>query len=193
MTFKAIFGAALIATLLAMSATATPNGVRGWLLAGSKPAEYEIGVSPDGGQAHNPAAFLKSRVAQVAGFGTLMQQVDAESYRGKRVRFSGAVRTEDLKGWTGLWMRVDADSGRGVSFDNMQDRSIKGTTGWQRYDVVLDVPADAKVLAFGILMEDAGVAWLDDARIEIAPASVPVTSKEHAPMPKQPQNLDFRG
>jgi AraC family transcriptional regulator len=26
-----------------------------------------------------------------------------------------------------------------VAFDNMQDRPIKGTTDWQRYEVVLDV------------------------------------------------------
>jgi hypothetical protein len=196
MNFKAIFGAALVATLVTLSATGQtqPNGpVPGWILAGSKPANYEIGVTRDGGQARNPAAFLKAKKADTDGFGTLMQQVDAQAYQGKRVRFSAAVRTEDVGGWAGLWMRVDTAMKGGVSFDNMQDRPIKGTTGWQRYDVVLEVPSDASTVNFGVLGSGGGTAWLDEVRLEIVPDSVPLTSRAPAVRPKQPQNLDFRG
>jgi len=43
-----------------------------------------------------------------------------------------------------------------IAFDNMQKRAINGTTGWQRYEVVLDVPKDATVVAFGILLNGGG-------------------------------------
>ena len=40
---------------------------------------------------------------------------------------------------------------RDGSFDNMQDRSIRGTTDWTRYDVVLNVPENAAMMKFGFL------------------------------------------
>jgi hypothetical protein len=59
----------------------------------------------------------------------------------------------------------------------MQNRSIRGTTDWQRYAVVLDVAADANHLSYGLLMADgAGTAWLDDAAVEIVDRSVPSTT-----------------
>jgi hypothetical protein len=60
-----------------------------------------------------------------------MQSFDAkmmQNYLGKRVRFSAAVKTEDVQSWAGLWMRVDKGS-QTVEFDNMQDRPLKGTAG----------------------------------------------------------------
>jgi len=44
---------------------------------------------------------------------------------------------------------VDKGKETGVAFDNMQDRAIKGTTDWRRYEVVLDVPEDATGIAPG--------------------------------------------
>lgn len=43
----------------------------------------------------------------------------------------------------GLWFRVDGTTGKSLSFDNMQDRAVKGTTEWARYEIVLDVPEGA--------------------------------------------------
>jgi hypothetical protein len=72
----------------------------------------------------------------------LMQSVRAERYIGKKVRLSGLVKSQEVVSWAGLWMRVDKGKDM-VVFDNMQDRPIKGTTDWQRYDMVLDVPPDS--------------------------------------------------
>lgn len=80
-------------------------------------------------QAH-ASAFLKSKQTSVDGFATLMQRVTAEQYKGKRIRLSGLLKSQDVVGWAGLWMRVDQRK-EAVAFDNMQDRSIKGTTGWR--------------------------------------------------------------
>ncbi|ETT45651.1 AraC family transcriptional regulator [Paenibacillus sp. FSL R7-269] len=73
-------------------------------------------------------------------FGTLMQQFQAREYRGKRMRFSGFVRTENVTGWSGLWMRVDDNQQNMLAFDNMQNRSIQGTTEWNHYACVMDRP-----------------------------------------------------
>ena len=63
-----------------------------------------------------------------AGFGTLMQQIDAADYRGRRVRLSGLSKAAAVAGWAGLWMRVDGRRGV-LAFDNMQSRpSPRGRT-----------------------------------------------------------------
>jgi hypothetical protein len=101
------------------------NVPRGWHLVGSNPTEFEAGV--DAGQTYQSraSAFLKSKQSSVEGFGTLMQTIQAEQYKGKKVRLSGLVKSQDVAEWAGLWMRVDQGKDV-VAMDNMQDRAIKG-------------------------------------------------------------------
>ncbi len=88
-------------------------------MAGSHPADYEAGI--DGERMNGlPVVYLRSCRTPASGFGTLMQTMRPEVYVGKRVRFSGSVRLEDLTSWAGLWMRVDGPTpGRHLAFDNM--------------------------------------------------------------------------
>jgi len=164
---------------------------RGWHLAGSKPAEYEAGV--DAGQPHEGrnSAFLKSKTGSVNGFGTMMQSIPAEQYRGSKVRLSGLVKSEEVTDWAGLWMRVDQGT-QLLAFDNMQKRPIKGTTGWLRYYVVLEVPKDATGIAFGILLSGPGQVWVNDVKFEIVGADAPATSAREKRLPDTPVNLEFR-
>jgi hypothetical protein len=195
MNLSVVIAAALLATLLAVAANAEGPAPAGWLLAGSTPASYEVGTAPQGGQFRGPAGFLRSKDTP-AGFGTLMQMIRAEDYRGKRVRFSATVRTEALASWAGLWMRVDGKQGDGraktLAFDNMMARPIKGTTDWQPHEVVLDVPEEAAALAYGVLINGAGAAYLDNVRLEVVSAAVPATAPpQAAELPRAPQNLQF--
>jgi hypothetical protein len=163
---------------------------RGWHLAGTKPAEYEAGV--DLGQAYqgHDSAFLKSKRPSVDGFGTLMQSINAEQYKGNKVRLSGLVKSEEVTGWAGLWMRVDKGT-EPLAFDNMQKRPINGTTGWQRYYVVLDVPKDATGIAFGILLSGPGQVWLNSTKFEVVGLDVPATGTSQKSLPDKPVNLEF--
>ena len=74
-----------------------------------------------------------------------------------------------------------------VAFDAMAHRPVVGTRDWRRYDVVLDVPVQAASLAFGAHLAAAGTIWVDDVKLEIVDASVPVTGSSASP----PRNLDF--
>jgi hypothetical protein len=190
MTFKALIGAIVLASVLALTATAQGGNPAGWIMAGSNPTSYEMGIAPNGGQNRNPAGYLKSHEA-VSGFGTMMQQFAADDYLGKRVRFSASVRTENVTGWSGLWMRTDSNERSAMTFDNMKDRPIKGTTGWNRTAVVLDVPANATLIALGVIVSGEGAAWLDDVRFEVVPNSVPTTDSKRAHLKRGPENLDF--
>jgi hypothetical protein len=77
-----------------------------------------------------------------------MQTFSAEQLLGKRVRMTGFVRAESVEGRAGLWMRVDGTERASLSFDNMQQRPIRGTLPWQRYEIVLDVPPESASISF---------------------------------------------
>jgi len=49
---------------------------------------------------------------------------------------SGYIKSEDVNGWSGMWMRIDGESNQQLGFDNMRDRAIKGTTDWKIYVIV---------------------------------------------------------
>ncbi|HEX3463028.1 MAG TPA: S41 family peptidase [Candidatus Elarobacter sp.] len=112
--------------------------------------------------------------ATSAGFGTYSETFDAAPYRGKRVRISGVLRSEGAKHGS-FWMRVDGPAGM-ESFDNMNGRDLAGTRDWTPFAIVLDVPADAKTILAGLLLQgDAGAVWADDLRIEVVDPRVPTT------------------
>src|SRR5262245_11422438 len=80
----------------------------GWFLAGSDPASYDSWVAKEtaASAGTNPVCLKSIRQPQ-DGFGTLMQMLRADAYRGQRVRLSSYVRSDAVDGWAGLWMRVD--------------------------------------------------------------------------------------
>src|SRR5215468_6643743 len=161
-----------------------------WLLAGSAPADYETGVDRKVSHSGKASGFLRAR-EMPKGFGTLMQMFQPGEYRGKRVRLSAWVKAQQVADWAGVWMRVDGEGSKSLAFDNMQNRPIKGTSGWQRYEIVLDVADKATAIAFGILLDGAGAVWIDDIRFEVVDRSVPTTGFGGSSHPAAPENLDF--
>ena len=102
----------------------------------------------------------------VAGFVTATGTFPVVAAAGRHVRFSGLIRTESVTGFAGLWWR--ADVGRASrAFDNMQKQEVNATRDWKRYDIALDIPADATNINFGMLMSGKGRAWFDSLEIDI--------------------------
>jgi hypothetical protein len=177
------------AVMLLWFGAANAGSPPGWSLAGSKPQAYEIGVETAGES--GSSAFLKSRVENTGGFGTLMQTFSAESYRGKRLRMTGMVKATDVENWAGLWMRIDgSDQKKMLGFDNMQDRPIVGSTEWQEYNVVLDVPDESEAIAFGILLVGSGKVLVDNIRFDEVGKDIAETNSSER-LPVEPSNLDF--
>lgn len=167
--------------------------VKGWILSGSHPHQYEIGI--DRGIVHqgHASGYIKALTPEGPGaFATLMQQFKANHYVGKRMRFSGFVRTAGVKEYCGLWMRVDNSAEDVLQFDNMNDRKIVGDTNWNHYAIVLDVPSNAATVSIGVLLMGPGQAWVDSFRFEEVDASVPTTNQElHYELLDEPFNLNF--
>ena len=85
-------------------------------------------------------------------------------FAGGRLELSGFLRTENVAGFAGLWMRQDGDSGV-VAFDNMESRRLNGTTEWTEYTIALPLAPGAKRLFFGVLAAGGGRVWADDLRL----------------------------
>jgi hypothetical protein len=104
-----------------------------------------------------------------------MQQLSAKNYRGKRMCFKGFVKTKDVEQWCGIWFRIDGKQGELLKFDNMQSRAITGTTDWNLYSCVLDVPFDGEILNIGVLLMGKGQIWLDNVSLEEVDKNIPTT------------------
>jgi hypothetical protein len=87
-------------------------------------------------------------------------------------------------------MRVDS-ADKTLTFDNMMERRVKGDNDWARYEVVLDVPQEAKHITFGLLVAGKGQAWVDDFQLETVDAKkVKDTNLLKEPIPQEVADAD---
>jgi hypothetical protein len=187
----------------------------GWYAVGIQSGEYAVGTDlslREGGQAQH-GATIHSIAEAPKSFAALQQSIQAEQYRGRRVRLAAFVRTGLRGGGTGtlgsaaLWMRVDGPNGT-ESGDYVTGRPIRQGSEWTLQEVVLDVPSDARGLSFGVLMNGAGQVWIDEASLETVGFQAPLTGRDRVPelgdllgrprqmaayglAPRQPVNLSF--
>ena len=102
----------------------------------------------------------------------LVRQIDATPYRGKRVRFSAAVRAQ-VSGaghYAALGMRVLTPSGMAFH-DEMADRPIL-SADWERYEIVGEVADDAHTIYVGLGLIGAGSAWYDEVELTVVDGDV---------------------
>ncbi|HYG61285.1 MAG TPA: S41 family peptidase [Thermoanaerobaculia bacterium] len=99
-------------------------------------------------------------------FGTISQHFDAAALRGKKVRFRAAVRAEvQGENQAQLWLRVDRPNGEMGFFDNMRDRPIRQGE-WNVYEITGDVAPDAQGIVAGVMLDQEGRVWIDEASLE---------------------------
>ena len=68
--------------------------VPGWLIAGNSPQDYTFTLDSTNPPNGRSALIASKPEVELRGFGTLMQEISAENYRGQHVRLSGYLRTE---------------------------------------------------------------------------------------------------
>jgi hypothetical protein len=126
--------------------------------------------------AEDGRAILAAAGPEPAGFAFLVQEIDADDYRGRTVTFRGELRTANAGGRAGLVLRV---TGPGRSTppqaagpDSREDpaghtASVTGTGGWTQHEVTAQIPADANLIRFGIFLNGGG--QLEFRHPELAP------------------------
>lgn len=166
--------------------------INGWNLSGSYTELYELTVDDKVFHTGTKSGLLFAKgEANEQQFGTMMQGFQAENYKNKRIKMSCFLKTQQVAK-CGAWLRIDNVSGDTLQFDNMDSRSIYGTTDWNHYSIVLDVPEESASIHFGVLLVGKGKVWADGFRFEEVNEKVDSTNmlfQEN--LPKQPINLDF--
>lgn len=183
----------LMRTLLQEENQQEVEKMEGWFLSGTNSERYEMKRDMENVLKGNASGQLRSRGQVMQDeFGTVMQQFNAKEWLGKRVKLSCFIQTKDVENSAGLWMRVDGKDGDTLQFDNMQNRPIKGTTGWNHYCVVLDVPVNASAIYFGVMLQGAGEVWMDEFTLVGVDEKTPSTNLMMPEnMPNKPVNLNF--
>ncbi|SOC24650.1 AraC-like DNA-binding protein [Ureibacillus xyleni] len=167
--------------------------LKGWNLSGSHPFNYKMGIDRENVHKGRASGFLKAVTVQSQGeFATMMQQFKAEKYLGKRIKLSGFIKSKDVDGFCGFWMRVDDSLGDVLQFDNMSDRPIVGNNEWNHYHIVLDVPENSAVIAFGVLLSGNGQVWIDELKFKEVDKQTPTTNIDFSSdLLEEPVNLSF--
>lgn len=173
----------------------------GWRLVCSRAGDCEAGVDSSVARAFRSSGFIE--VKAHSGWGALEQDLKATHYGGRRMRLSGFIRTENVKGGAGLFLRVDGADRRVLASDDMRGRRLRGTNEWTYAEVVLDIPANATGITYGLLLEGSGKAWVDFVKLEEVSTDTPVTARrarwkrairlqpDYDAAPERPANLDF--
>ncbi len=100
-------------------------------------------------------------------------------FSGSTIELRGYIRTQDVTGFAGFWMREDQDGDR-VELNNMQGRQLKGTNEWTEYSIMLPLHSGARKLYFGALMAGTGKAWFDDLQMSVDGKPVSLAPKAEA-------------
>ena len=170
---------------------------KGWHSSGSAENKYDIGVWKIGGHdSSKNCGVIRSNKEDYfeTDYASLMQAFSSQKYLGKRVRMTGYMKSRGVKAWAGFYLRADKeDSKEPLTFDNMHDRPVKGTTDWTQYKIELDIPLNASKIAFGALLHGQGQIWFDDINFEVIGNS---TIKADfvlcdTSLKREPENLDF--
>jgi len=127
------------------------------------------------------------RIIRVGGesgkFSSLTKRLSAD-ITGTTLAFTAWVRSNDVDGQFGLWMRQDGRTGP-VDFVNNYALGLKGDQDWQEISVSTELVDHAREISFGLALTGTGTVWIDDVRIEvngIAYADAPKFHRKSLPL-----------
>ncbi|MEI8325414.1 MAG: hypothetical protein WCH44_08620 [Betaproteobacteria bacterium] len=174
MKFKALIAAPIVAWLMIASA-ATIERPLDWSSSSSTSPGYQAGVDSTVVWNGKPALTLLGTGQTPAAFGDIHQWVGGWGYGGKRVRFSGMLRTSAVDLWAGVYINTGMFSPRAMP----SGVGKRGTNAqWQPVSVVIDVPQDVETIRMGLILVGNGQAWLSDLKFEEVGSEVPVTTSK---------------
>jgi hypothetical protein len=136
-------------------------------------SRYRIGLDRETRHGGKSAGFLASQDAEFknnnfTAYAALRQSIDVSNYRGKRLRISAFMKTQDVKNQAYLKVSIphlfadNEDSFR-------QKQRIQGTTDWTRYEVEFAVSHLAGIAEIdcGVNLIGPGRIWIDDVSLEV--------------------------
>lgn len=183
-----IFAAAPLAAVLLVASAAPLSPLNGWSSGstGTTSGAYGMGIDTAmqfQGQ-RSISVQSQSGLVRPDSHGAVIQY--GYGYAGKRVRFSGWLRSSEVSGWAGAFMQV-APSGTERFFgsrrpDLKQEDLPFGAGGsgsqdrWTEVSIVADVPNKPNAMvSMGAMVVGEGKVWLSAMRFEEVGLDMPLT------------------
>lgn len=166
--------AALAPPAAAQTAEVLPHD---WFEIRFRPADYDVTLDASAAfEGHYGGSVRRiTPIVDRNDFGGFIQPVRAAPWRGKRIAMRAWIKTEQADS-AQMWLRIDAADNY-LAMDNMDNRPIKGTTGWALYEIVMDVPDRAEYLVYGVFLAGGGRVDIDNVQFLPAPAGAKTTNQ----------------
>ena len=139
----------------------------GWRIGSIKDQASSYSMSLDSVVKHGGKYSLSlTKIKDGQPFGSAMYIIP-QTLKGKQIQLKGFLKTDQVIGKAGLWLRIDGSEGS-LAFDNMFRDNISGTRDWTEYTINLPYD-DTKALKIyiGALLSGSGKIWVDDLRLYI--------------------------
>jgi C-terminal processing protease CtpA/Prc len=157
----------IIIGLLPASVGAQAAQTRPWNRVELATGEYTVDVDSSVARSGRRSLRIDGFTTTPLGGGSVLQQIRADRFRGKRVRVSAYVRTRNVRGLGGTIAVAVAGEGRVVAQSRLDQAPLTGSRNWQLLTAVVDVPGLAVGLNITGTLEGAGTTWFDNFRIEV--------------------------
>ena len=143
-----------------------------WFIQHAGPPSFEFAIDDRGSKAGQRSLRIKRTGTEP--FGLVFQFVNADRFRGKRVRLTALLRLDKVEAFgnstlremSGAVLMLRSQGGEGA-LDDMRDRPLRGTKPWTEARVEIDVPAAANRVEFGALLSGTGTLWTTAFKLEV--------------------------
>ncbi len=157
----ALFGCAARSAAQSTPAVSATQAPIVWGVTGDAADSYALtGISADG------RSVSMLRTTPGSGFGAAVARLDPAPYRGRRIRYSAVIRSEDAIPGASTWLRIDGSGSQKIALENNSRRALSGTVDWTEQVTELDVPDDAQQIWFGLILSGAGAVHARNVRVE---------------------------
>jgi eukaryotic-like serine/threonine-protein kinase len=144
--------------------------VTGWKLQGGAHADYVLTSVSAPVQSGRASGHLHA-VRPPTGYATVMQVLNARSYRGQRIRATVYVKTRGVSQRGDVWLRArgveSSTEGRGLASVALELQA--DSEEFRAYALELEIPERATLIDYGVGIDGPGELWMDDASIELLP------------------------
>lgn len=147
-----------------------------WELSAPSDDRFEASRDPNVTFDGKPTARLQTSVA-TADLASLVHSIDAEKYRGKRIRFATNAKIKGVQGGTGSWVRINDRWTPFRAYADTHDVQLTGDSDWTPLAIVVDVPQDALRVYLGLSQDGPGTSWFGPVSVETVDDTVPLTSR----------------
>jgi len=141
-------------------------GMKGWTFGEGPSQNFDRGIDTNMVYQGHPSFFIKTKEGATEGKAGLQQSFTADEYRGKRLRLSGLLKTENVERGTGLRLQIEGVNAT-LRQANVKEHALQGTHDWTRRELEVDVPQESISVGLGLLLVGRGQVWLSDVQLEV--------------------------